>query len=75
LQERFVKTPAVGLVHAKTGTLSHVNGLSGYAQTSGGRRLAFSIFCNNHNLPSSKIQAAMDEMVTLLVSEGGGRKR
>ncbi|HMF89245.1 MAG TPA: D-alanyl-D-alanine carboxypeptidase/D-alanyl-D-alanine-endopeptidase [Candidatus Angelobacter sp.] len=75
LQDRFAKTPAVGLVHAKTGTLSHVSALSGYAQTLGGRGLVFAIFCNNHNLPSGKTQAAMDEMVTLVVSQGGGRKR
>ncbi|HEX7287903.1 MAG TPA: D-alanyl-D-alanine carboxypeptidase/D-alanyl-D-alanine-endopeptidase, partial [Candidatus Angelobacter sp.] len=70
LSERFVKGPAGGLVHAKTGTLSHVNALSGYAQTAKGRRLVFSIFCNNHNLPGSKVLAAIDEIVKLLVTEG-----
>jgi D-alanyl-D-alanine carboxypeptidase/D-alanyl-D-alanine-endopeptidase (penicillin-binding protein 4) len=71
LQDRFVKNSASGMVHAKTGTLSHVNALSGYAQTLGGRRLVFSIFCNNHNLPSSKTLAAIDQIVELLVTEGG----
>lgn len=75
LQDRLAKNSASGLVHAKTGTLSHVNALSGYAQTIGGRRLAFSIFCNNHNLPSSKSLAAIDEIVGLLVTEGGASKR
>jgi serine-type D-Ala-D-Ala carboxypeptidase/endopeptidase (penicillin-binding protein 4) len=74
LQDRFVKTSAIGQVHAKTGTLSHVNALSGYARTLGGRRLVFSIFCNNHNLPSSKTLAAIDEIVGLLVQEGGAAK-
>jgi D-alanyl-D-alanine carboxypeptidase/D-alanyl-D-alanine-endopeptidase (penicillin-binding protein 4) len=70
LAERFVNTPAGGLVHAKTGTLSHVNALSGYGQTSTGKRFVFSIFCNNHDLPSAKVVAAIDSIVVLLVSGG-----
>jgi serine-type D-Ala-D-Ala carboxypeptidase/endopeptidase (penicillin-binding protein 4) len=74
LAERFLKSPAIGLVHAKTGTLSHVNALSGYAQTAKGRRIVFSIFCNNHNLPGSKVLAAIDDIVKLLVTEGDSLK-
>ncbi|HSK42340.1 MAG TPA: D-alanyl-D-alanine carboxypeptidase/D-alanyl-D-alanine-endopeptidase, partial [Candidatus Binatia bacterium] len=70
LTDRFQKTPAVGLIHAKTGSLSHVNALSGYGQTQSGKRFVFSIFCNNHNLPGSKVLAAMDAVMQLLVSEG-----
>jgi D-alanyl-D-alanine carboxypeptidase/D-alanyl-D-alanine-endopeptidase (penicillin-binding protein 4) len=70
LSERFVNTPAAGLVHAKTGTLSHVSALSGYGQTVSGKRFAFSIFCNNYNLPPSKITPAIDAIVRLLVTEG-----
>jgi D-alanyl-D-alanine carboxypeptidase/D-alanyl-D-alanine-endopeptidase (penicillin-binding protein 4) len=69
LAERFLNTPAGGLIHAKTGTLSHVNALSGYGETRSGRRLVFSIFCNNHNLPSAKVVAAIDAIVVLLVKE------
>src|SRR5579864_3481203 len=69
LADRFQNTPAAGLIHAKTGSLSHVNALSGYGQTQKGRRFVFSIFCNNHNLPSSKALAAIDAVVQLLVSE------
>lgn len=71
LAERFVNTPAGGLIHAKTGTLSHVNALSGYGETRSGKRFAFSIFCNNHNLPSAKVIGAIDSIVVLLVKEGG----
>jgi D-alanyl-D-alanine carboxypeptidase/D-alanyl-D-alanine-endopeptidase (penicillin-binding protein 4) len=70
LAERFANTPAVGLVHAKTGSLSHVNALSGYGQTLKGRKFVFSIFCNNHNLPAGKVLAAIDAIVQLLVKEG-----
>jgi D-alanyl-D-alanine carboxypeptidase/D-alanyl-D-alanine-endopeptidase (penicillin-binding protein 4) len=70
LADRFFNTPAGGLVHAKTGTLSHVNSLSGYGQTRSGRRFVFSIFCNNHNQPSARVLAAIDSIVVLLVKEG-----
>lgn len=74
LADRFQHTPSAGLIHAKTGSLSHVNALSGYGQTQAGKRFVFSIFCNNHNLPGKKVLEAMDSVVQLLVSEGGPRK-
>ncbi|MGZ4859057.1 MAG: D-alanyl-D-alanine carboxypeptidase/D-alanyl-D-alanine endopeptidase [Candidatus Angelobacter sp.] len=75
LADRFQNTPAAGLIHAKTGSLSHVNALSGYGQTQSGKRFVFSIFCNNHNLPGSKVLAAIDAVMELLVSEGGSPKK
>ena len=74
LSERFQKTPASGLIQAKTGSLSHVNALSGYGQTQAGKRFVFSIFCNNHNLPASKVLAAMDAVVKLLVGDEPRKK-
>jgi serine-type D-Ala-D-Ala carboxypeptidase/endopeptidase (penicillin-binding protein 4) len=74
LADRFQNTPAAGLIHAKTGSLSHVNALSGYGQTQKGKRFVFSIFCNNHNLPGSKALAAIDAVVQVLVQGEGGKK-
>jgi len=74
LADRFQNTPAAGLIHAKTGSLSHVNALSGYGQTQKGKRFVFSIFCNNHNLPGSKALAAIDAVVQAVV-QGEGRKK
>ncbi len=69
LSERFLNTPAAGLIHAKTGTLSHVSALSGYGQTLSGKRFVFSIFCNNYNLPPGKVIPAIDAIMRLLVTE------
>ncbi len=74
LADRFQGTPAAGLIHAKTGSLSHVNALSGYGQTQKGRRFVFSIFCNNHNLPGSKALAAIDAVVQTLVESEPAKK-
>jgi serine-type D-Ala-D-Ala carboxypeptidase/endopeptidase (penicillin-binding protein 4) len=70
LSERLLNSPAAGLIHAKTGTLSHVSALSGYGQTLSGKRFVFSIFCNNYNLPPGKVIPAIDAIMRLLVTEG-----
>ncbi|MGI9100841.1 MAG: D-alanyl-D-alanine carboxypeptidase/D-alanyl-D-alanine endopeptidase [Terriglobales bacterium] len=69
LAERFHGTSAQGRVQGKTGWLGHVNALSGYATTTSGERIAFSIMVNNHNLSSRVAVQTIDQIVTALVEE------
>ena len=69
LGSRFVDTPAAGRIHAKTGTLSHVSALSGYAERrSGGGVRTFAILVNNYNSRgSSEIRVIIDKICSLMV--------
>jgi len=64
LADRFKNSPASGRVQAKTGSLNHVNALSGYINTAHGRHLAFSIICNNHHLATKRTLDVIDQIVT-----------
>jgi D-alanyl-D-alanine carboxypeptidase/D-alanyl-D-alanine-endopeptidase (penicillin-binding protein 4) len=55
-----------GRLFGKTGTISHVNSLSGYLITSDGRELIFSILTNGSGLPSSAVRQGMDRVVQLI---------
>lgn len=52
-----------GRVEAKTGSMSGVNALAGYAVTSTGRRLAFAIVSNNDPRPEATVRAFLDRLV------------
>jgi serine-type D-Ala-D-Ala carboxypeptidase/endopeptidase (penicillin-binding protein 4) len=67
LSSRFLGADMAGRVHAKTGSLSHVSALSGYAQRRRGDWIAFSILVNNYNGPVSEVRAVMDKICELLV--------
>ncbi len=69
LADRFKKGAAFGRLEAKTGTLGHVNALSGYAQTLGGKHIAFSLLVNNHMLTSKGAQALMDQIMEAVVND------
>ena len=58
-----------GRVHAKTGTITHVNSLSGYLVRTDGREVVFSILSNGSGLPSSTVRAAIDRVVRVLAGE------
>ncbi len=49
-----------GKIHAKTGSVEHVNTLSGYMDLPTGKRLAFSILANNHPLKDKTGAATLD---------------
>jgi len=63
LAARFHTLPPGAILRAKTGSLDHVNTLSGYLTTARGERLVFSILGNNHNLTSKKAADVLDEIV------------
>lgn len=66
LAERFHHTAAEGRVHAKTGTLEHVNALSGYMDLPSGERLAFSMFGNSHTLDTRGGEEVIDRMAVAI---------
>jgi D-alanyl-D-alanine carboxypeptidase/D-alanyl-D-alanine-endopeptidase (penicillin-binding protein 4) len=67
LSQRFKEDPAAKGIRAKTGTLSHVSAIGGYARTAGGDTLAFAILVNNYTAPASEIRAIVDRISMLLV--------
>lgn len=69
LAQRFRNTNCQGRVQGKTGSLGHVNVLSGFATTLKGERIAFSIMANNHNLTSKVALQTVDQIVTALVED------
>ena len=66
LQKRFASLPQGVEVHAKSGTLTNVSGLSGYLTTEGGERVAFSILSNGNRSSVSAARAAEEEIVLAL---------
>jgi serine-type D-Ala-D-Ala carboxypeptidase/endopeptidase (penicillin-binding protein 4) len=52
-----------GRVFAKTGSITHVNTLSGYLETVDGRELIFVVLTNAGNQPAGRIRAGIDDVV------------
>jgi D-alanyl-D-alanine carboxypeptidase/D-alanyl-D-alanine-endopeptidase (penicillin-binding protein 4) len=75
LAERFKRTSAEGAIHAKTGTITHVNALSGYMDLPSGDRLAFSIFGNAHPASARKGAHAADQIALAIYEQFGGRRK
>jgi D-alanyl-D-alanine carboxypeptidase/D-alanyl-D-alanine-endopeptidase (penicillin-binding protein 4) len=68
LRERFKLGLAQQRVHAKTGSLGHVNALSGYATSVKGEKLVFTVMANNHNLTNKRAVETIDRIVDAIVT-------
>ncbi len=55
--------PLAGRLFAKTGSISHVNALSGYLLRDDGTEVIFVILTNTGNLPAARVRDAMDQVV------------
>jgi D-alanyl-D-alanine carboxypeptidase/D-alanyl-D-alanine-endopeptidase (penicillin-binding protein 4) len=66
LRTRFVGTPLEGRVVAKTGSIQHVNALSGYIERERGGPLIFSVIANNHTVPGAQMLRQIDSIVVEL---------
>jgi D-alanyl-D-alanine carboxypeptidase/D-alanyl-D-alanine-endopeptidase (penicillin-binding protein 4) len=79
LSERMKNTSAAHLVFAKTGTIEHVNSLSGYATTTAGAHLIFSFLGNNNRIRAQAADVTLDAIAAAMVEELGaapvGKKR
>lgn len=69
LNERMKEPPLAGKIHAKTGSVTHVRTLSGYAETPGGRKLIFSFLSNNQGGKSHEVHSAIDGVCLAMVEE------
>jgi D-alanyl-D-alanine carboxypeptidase/D-alanyl-D-alanine-endopeptidase (penicillin-binding protein 4) len=74
LMDRMKGTLAAGNVWAKTGSLTHVDSLAGYATSTRGAHLVFSFIGNNHNLKSKAATDVLDELAIAMVEELGARR-
>ncbi len=64
LRNRMRNTAAAGNARAKTGTIRHVNTLSGYLTNKAGENLVFSLLLNNYDGDAAR--AALDKIVVTL---------
>ena len=67
LATRFESEPAGANIRAKTGSISHVSSLSGYAVRRDGRTLAFTIVANNYNAPQAPVRKVIDRIALALL--------
>lgn len=70
LDWRFKQAATRGRIRAKTGSMSHVLALSGYAEGAAGETLAFAIFANNFGINSSSTRQLVDAIASTLVEAG-----
>jgi D-alanyl-D-alanine carboxypeptidase/D-alanyl-D-alanine-endopeptidase (penicillin-binding protein 4) len=71
LRYRFEGTEAVGRLRAKTGTLENVSALSGYVQSVGGEKFAFSVVVNDYVGRSGPVVHGIDALGAAVAASGG----
>ncbi len=69
LNEHLKSAGIAGRIHAKTGSVTHVRALSGYADTPAGRRLIFSFLTNNQAGTNHEIHEAIDDLCVAMMEE------
>jgi D-alanyl-D-alanine carboxypeptidase/D-alanyl-D-alanine-endopeptidase (penicillin-binding protein 4) len=74
LAGRMRGTPAAGNVHAKTGSMTYVNGLAGYVTSAAGEHLAFAILLNDYEPPEGSPASADVDAIAVWLAELGGKK-
>jgi D-alanyl-D-alanine carboxypeptidase/D-alanyl-D-alanine-endopeptidase (penicillin-binding protein 4) len=73
LDSRMQGTAATGHIYAKTGGLDHVRALSGFATTTGGEHLAFSLFSNNNPQHARDSAAVIDAIAVAMIETLGAK--
>jgi len=68
LEHRMAKLSHAERIHAKTGSLSHVITLSGYAEPLPGKWLAFSILINGSTAPAQEVSDFVDQFCALILN-------
>ena len=74
LATRMRDTAAAGNVRAKTGTMSNIRSLAGYATTRDGERLAFVAMVNNFEGSGAAANQALDTLAIALASFSRSRR-
>jgi D-alanyl-D-alanine carboxypeptidase/D-alanyl-D-alanine-endopeptidase (penicillin-binding protein 4) len=68
LERRLTGTPAAGRVHAKSGSMSNVRGLTGIVETTAGEPLAFAFLANGFDVRGAEIDERVDALLLALVA-------
>ena len=65
---RFHGAPDAANIRGKTGAISHVSALAGYALRPDGNRYAFSILANNYNGSAAVIRQTIDQVALAILN-------
>jgi D-alanyl-D-alanine carboxypeptidase/D-alanyl-D-alanine-endopeptidase (penicillin-binding protein 4) len=74
MRQRMEGTDAAGRLRAKTGTLEKVTALSGFVQSVGGDRFAFSVLVNDWSGRPGPVVSSVDRLAGILASSGMSEK-